>query len=72
MKSGLFEEQFKFVYTELDKLIALKTVELDNGAFLSAQATAFDDIFIKESASSGEVEYWTKGQVVNEKVRKSK
>lgn len=72
MKKSLFDEQFKLIYDELCKLVAFKTVELDNGAYLSAQATEFDDIFNKKETSNQQVEYSTKGTIVAQRVRKTK
>jgi hypothetical protein len=72
MKSSLFDEQFKIIFEEMDKLIAFKTIELDNGAYLSAQATAFEDIFNKEVVEQDKVQFSTKGRIITERVRKTK
>lgn len=72
MKSSLFDEQFKVIFEEMDKLIAFKSVELDNGAYLSAQATAFENIFSKEKVENNNVEFSTKGKIITERVRKTK
>jgi hypothetical protein len=72
MKSSLFDEQFKFTFEEMDKLIAFKTIELDNGAYLSAQASAFENIFSKELKENDNVEFSTQGIIITERVRKTK
>jgi hypothetical protein len=72
MKSSLFDEQFKIIFEEMDKLIAFKTIELDNGAFLSAQAIAFEDVFRKEKAENNKLKFSTKGFIITERVRKTK
>jgi hypothetical protein len=72
MKSSLFNEQFKIIFEEMDKLIAFKTIELDNGAYLSAQATAFEDIFNKEIVGQDKVQFSTLGRIITERVRKTK
>jgi len=72
MKQSLFDEQFKIVFNEMDKLIAFKTVELDNGAFLSAQATLFDGVFNKVKFEGELIKYTTQGKILTERVRKTK
>ncbi|MGB2174817.1 MAG: hypothetical protein ACPH06_07860 [Flavobacteriaceae bacterium] len=69
MKKSLFREQFKMIYNELNRLIAFKTVELDNGAFLSARATEFDKVFKKKDINQ-ETEYKTIGKITSERVKK--
>jgi hypothetical protein len=70
-KDSIFEARFKMIYEELCKYIAFKTVELDNGASLSAQTTHFEEVFDIEE-DKGRLKYSTKGIIVNEKVRKRK
>lgn len=72
MKNSLYDEKFKMIYAELNKLIAFKTVELSNGANLSAQATKFDEVFQKNRTANEEIEYITKGRIIKERVRKRK
>lgn len=70
-KDTIYQEKFKLNYEELCKYITFKTVELDNGAILSAQTTDFNEVFdIKESGDS--VTYMTKGKIIYEKVKKTK
>jgi len=72
MRAELFDEKFKVLFNEMEKLIRFKTIELDNGAYLSAQATTFDEVFVKENVGKNRVEFTTQGKIVTEKVKKSK
>lgn len=72
MKSSLFNEQFKLSIDELNSLIAFKTVELDNGALLTAIAGEFDDVFLTSQKENGKVSYSTTGRIIDERVKKRK
>lgn len=72
MKPSLYNEQFKLSVDELNSLIAFKTIELDNGALLSAQAKDFDDVFSKAQGRDGVTSFTTKGKIVDERVKKRK
>ncbi len=72
MNHTLYNEQFTLLTDELDKLIGFKTVELDNGASLSAQTKNFDEIFQRNPAKAGKTTFSTTGKIIEEKVRKSK
>jgi hypothetical protein len=72
LKPALYTEQFKLVLSELNKIIAFKSVELDNGAYLSAQAQEFDTVFKTSDQKGGKFSFSTTGKIINEKVRKSK
>lgn len=72
-KEGAYTQQFKLNFTELSKHIAYKTVELDNGAYLSASTGEFDKVFKRSiSKKNNRVTYSTEGKIVSQKVRKSK
>ncbi|MBR7996114.1 hypothetical protein KDX08_27060 [Burkholderia cenocepacia] len=70
----ILNDKFRFDRAEFDKHVAYRSIELDNGAVLSAQIGKFDDCF--ESIASDEdpevVTYSTSGRVIDEKLRKSK
>jgi len=68
----LFTENFKFVTDEYKEHIAFRSVELDNGALMTAQANRFDDVFTKQEAGSNKLRFTTVGAVVDDKLRKSK
>lgn len=72
MKPSLFNEQFKLSIDELNSLIAFKTIELDNGALLTALAGKFDDVFSTLQKGNGKVSYSTTGKVVDERIKKRK
>jgi hypothetical protein len=72
--SNLVDEQFQFDPTEYKKQIAYRSVELDSGATLTADATKFDDVFRREVLDDpeGTVRYSTEGKVVGETLRKTR
>jgi hypothetical protein len=71
VKYGLHDEKFKFNFEEFNSLIAFKTIELDNGAFLSAEAKSFDEVFETQDARGGKTLFSTTGKIVNEKISKT-
>ncbi|MEI9913237.1 MAG: hypothetical protein WDO71_28485 [Bacteroidota bacterium] len=72
MNETLFNEQFTLLTEELNKLIAFKTIELDNGAYLSAETKTFDSVFQRTQAKKGETTFSTTGKIADERVRKQK
>jgi hypothetical protein len=68
----LFRETFQFDTQEFDRHAFFRSVELDNGAFLTAQNAQFDEIFRKEAlqADGSRVRYTTEGTIVKEQLRK--
>lgn len=72
IRTDLHQVQFQLSVEELDKLITFKTIELDNGAYMSALASKFDDVFDKEPAKNGQTTFSTTGAVVDERIRKKK
>jgi hypothetical protein len=72
MSPALYNERFKLITEELNKLIAFKTVELDNGAYLSAETKNFDTVFQKEQVQEGKTSFSTIGKIIDERVRKQK
>lgn len=70
----LFTEQFTLSEDEFTKHIAFESTELDNGGILTAPAGKFAEVF-KEKPVRGEqdeVEFTTKGRVINRRLRKTK
>jgi hypothetical protein len=68
----LFSEQFTFVADEFSQHVAFRSVELDNGALLTASAASFDKVFARETLPQAKVKFTTTGQVVDDKLRKTK
>lgn len=69
----LAAERFRFDLTEFKAQIGFRSVQLSNGAMLSAEAGQFDSVFQREAldAAAQEFRYSTKGKVVGEKLRKT-
>lgn len=70
---ALFTESFIFDSTEFTKILSYKSVELDNGALISANAFSFNEVFKMKKAEndkSGTVHVTTSGKIVNEKLTK--
>jgi len=67
----LGDEKFKFDANEFKSIISYKSVELSNGALLTAPADKFGDVFRQEFVDqlNKEVQFSTKGRVVNEKLK---
>lgn len=63
------QEQFSFDLNEFRNLIAYKSIELNNGALLTAESSEFDDVFHKKVIDDEEVEFTTQGKIVDEKLK---
>lgn len=72
VKQSVFEEQFRFLHDEFRKHITFRTVELDNGATLSALSDEFDEVFDRSEHDDGTVEFSTIGEIKKEKLRKNR
>ncbi|WP_146127943.1 hypothetical protein [Burkholderia gladioli] len=70
----ILNDKFRFDRAEFDRHVAYRSVELDNGAVLSAQIGKFDDCFdrVASDADPRVFTYSTSGRVVDEKLRKAK
>lgn len=68
----LMGDLFVFSQQEFSQNIAFRTVELDNGAVLTADASRFDGIFSQEFVAEESIRYTTVGRVTNERLRNSK
>lgn len=65
------EERFVLNAKELTDIAAFKSVALDNGVRLTADATNFDSLIVEEKASDGKSTFMTEGKVVDQRLRKS-
>ena len=66
------EEQFQFDIREFRNRIAYRSLELDNGAVLTAESSIFDDVFqrhVMEDLPGQSIEFSTRGRVLNEKLK---
>ncbi|THD77128.1 MAG: hypothetical protein E7812_14330 [Phenylobacterium sp.] len=64
------QEQFIFAADEFHRQIAYRSVELNSGAILTAQAADFDRVFQREDLDAGLVRFSTLGVPVDERLRK--
>ena len=67
----LYDEEFFFVTDEFNKYIKFKSIKLDNGAMLTADAGDFETIFTSESAGQKGVTFTTTGKIIEEKIKKT-
>ncbi|MGY4232930.1 hypothetical protein ACVIIW_001877 [Bradyrhizobium sp. USDA 4449] len=65
-------EQFQFDAEEFRTQVGFRSVELNNGGMLTAEANEFDNVFRKEETGRGNVRFSTEGRIVNDKLRKSR
>jgi hypothetical protein len=65
------QETFEFDLTEFKNLIAYKSVELSNGALLTAESSEFEDVFHRRVVDDAMrlVEFSTQGRIINEKLK---
>lgn len=73
-KPALRFEQFQFSSSEFEKHLPYRSIELSNGAILTAGVSKFEDCFKQTQVDEapGEYEFRTSGRIVNERLRKSK
>lgn len=67
----LFEEQFRFDRDEFDRHVMYRSIELNNGAVLTAENARFDDVFRTEQVNDNESIYSTTGSVVADRLKKN-
>jgi len=70
--SRVAQEVFQFDVTVFKELVAYKSVELSNGALMTADADRFEKVFKREDDDGGEVRFTTKGKIVDEKLKTSR
>ncbi|QOZ06650.1 hypothetical protein [Bradyrhizobium sp. CCBAU 51765] len=69
--SAAAQEVFQFDIGTYRSLVAFKSVELSNGALLTADTEKFDEVFEQEpvEGSKDEIKFVTRGQVIDEKLK---
>jgi hypothetical protein len=75
VQEHLRKEKFRLDVEELDRHAPMQSIELDNGAVLTAPAPNFDDVFKREPvrgqrAGEQRVRITTEGKLINERLRK--
>jgi hypothetical protein len=72
--AGTIDERFQFDLKEFTNQVAYRTIELDTGGLLTAEARAFDNVFQREvvDSSQDKIRFSTEGKVVNEKLGKGR
>lgn len=72
--AGTMDERFQFDLQEFTEQVAYRTIELDSGGLLTAEARAFDNVFRREvvDTSENKIRFSTEGKVVNEKLGKGR
>jgi hypothetical protein len=72
--AGTVDERFQFDLDEFTRQIVYRTVELDSGGLLTADAVAFDRIFHREAVHGPEHKerFSTEGRVIGERLGKSR
>ena len=71
--AALFSDHFQLSAEVLDRAIAFRTEELNNGAMLTADAARFDEVFHKDNIpNTNEVKYTTQGALVDQRIRRTK
>lgn len=69
-KPDLAKKKFKFDATEFEKTVPYRSVEIENGAILTAPSGEFEHIFDKKQESGGKVRYSTVGRIADERITK--
>lgn len=67
-KESLFTKTFQFDAAEFQDKLPYRTVEIENGAILTAKSDEFEKIFDKKDIGNGRVEYSTKGRVSDQRM----
>jgi hypothetical protein len=73
--AGTINERFQFDLDEFRRQVMYRTIELDSGGLLTAEAAAFDTVFHREVIVDGpedKVRFSTEGKVINERLGKSR
>ncbi|AMO72697.1 hypothetical protein AZE99_13300 [Sphingorhabdus sp. M41] len=69
-KPSLFEKKFKFDHKEFKDKAPYRTVEIDNGAILTAPSEDFEKVFTVRERKGDEVEYATSGRISDQRLTK--
>ncbi len=67
-KPSLFSKAFKFDDSEFEQNAPYRTVEMDNGAILTAPSGEFENVFKEKKISDEEFEYSTSGRVRDQRI----
>ena len=63
-------QTFRFDRAEFDKSVPYRTVELDNGAIMTAESTKFDEVFRVDDAGNDRKTFTTTGKIAKSILRK--
>lgn len=66
----LFEQTFRFDRREFDEHLLYRSVQLSNGAVLSAENARFDEVFARTPAVGNEAMFTTTGSVVTDRLKR--
>lgn len=69
-KPSLSSKQFVFSNSEFKEKLPYRTVELENGAILTAPSGKFDQVFEVRKKDGGKIEYATEGRIADQRVEK--
>ncbi|MDG2535382.1 hypothetical protein P6144_17105 [Sphingomonas sp. HITSZ_GF] len=67
-KPSLFGKMFQFEPNEFKNVAPFRTIEMSNGAILTAPNEDFEKVFETKEASDGVVEYTTRGRVSDQRL----
>ena len=73
-RESLLDDRFQFVVEEFQKYLPYRSLELSNGAILTANTDNFEQTFERSTLSDDqdEFEFRTRGRIVNDVFRKTK
>ena len=63
-------QQFALDVSVYDQEISYRTVQLDSGVLIAAQANEFDELVSREEVGDGEEKFSVTGRIVNERLRR--
>jgi hypothetical protein len=64
-------ETFQFNWTEFTTQVAYRSVELDSGAIVTAEASEFNDVVKRQKLDKDKVRLSVEGKVLNERLKKA-
>lgn len=70
LKPAVVDELFQLDALEFSRIIAYRSIELDNGGMLTAEVGAFDDVFQRQQVAGpdSKVRFSTEGKIISEKL----
>lgn len=69
-KPSLYTKMFKFSNKDFKEVAPFRTVEIDNGAILTAPSGEFDKVFEVSTSDGGKVQYRTSGRIKDQRLSK--